>query len=207
MEELNIGDVYFTTASVTDSEIKIKGSRFIANVCSANSKSEAEFFLEQIRKQYYNATHNCFAYRIGYEGMEYRFSDDGEPNGTGGKPILYAIKKSELSDIIVVVTRYFGGTKLGIGPLARAYSEAAQLALDKTEKKPVYRTMQVKVFCTYEDFQAVKKLTGDIAVGVEEFFSDSIELIVQMPISKVDYYISKINSITNGRAGAILAKS
>ncbi len=120
MESKTTGiDIYYTIEKIETEEIKIKGSKFIGTAAHTPTKESAMEFLTLMRSQFFDATHNCYAYRIGWNGMEYRFSDDGEPNGTGGKPILFTLSKFEVSDLIVVVTRYFGGTKLGVGPLAR----------------------------------------------------------------------------------------
>ena len=128
-------DYYFTIKDVQRAEIKIKSSKFIATVSSVNSLDNAIDFLSKIRAEFFDATHNCFAYRIGWDGSTFRASDDGEPSGSAGKPILFSIQKFDVSDVIVVVTRYFGGTKLGVGGLVRAYSDAAELALEKCEKQ------------------------------------------------------------------------
>lgn len=197
-------DIYYTISNSPTYELKIKGSRFIGNAKSISSKEEALEFLESIRTKYYDATHNCFAYRIGNQGMIYRSGDDGEPSGTAGKPILFAIQKAGLSDIIVTVTRYFGGVKLGIGGLARAYSQTANELLLLATRKEVYRTQLVKVFCTYEDFHFVKKVLEDLSVNYKINYSDAIEIRAEVFVSKIDIFTELITSLTNGRAGTIL---
>lgn len=177
---MNNKDYYYTIAKPFRAEQKIKGSKFIASVASVSTRDEALQFLEQIRSEFFDATHNCFAYRLGPNGLEYRAADDGEPSGSAGKPILFAITKFELSDIIVVVTRYFGGTKLGVGGLARAYSSTAELALSQCERKAIHITAPVKVLCTYEDVSTIKKLIDEYAVGFSEQYSDAVEFIVDL---------------------------
>ncbi|MEJ2053208.1 MAG: YigZ family protein, partial [Calditrichaceae bacterium] len=110
MSEIN-NDIYLVPASTTNTEIKVKGSKFISAVFPVSSKEEAETVYADIKKKYYDATHNCFAYRI--NANNFRYSDDGEPNGTAGKPILQIIDNKGMNEILCVVTRYFGGTKLG----------------------------------------------------------------------------------------------
>lgn len=200
-------DIYYSIVSGARTEIKVKGSRFIASVEPVESKEDAIKFLESIRSEYFSATHNCFAYLLGFNGLLFRSSDDGEPSGSAGKPILFSIKKFNYSDIIVVVTRYFGGTKLGVGGLARAYSEAAEKVLTMCERKPVYRTMPVRVHCVYEDLNIIKKLIDTYAVDFKEDYSDSVEIVSNIPISKVDEFISLVQNSTNTRAGAILLKN
>src|SRR5689334_10565916 len=94
------------------------------------SKEHATAEIERVRKEHWDATHNCYAWRLAPDGLQYRFADDGEPSGTAGKPILHSLQQRDLVNTLVVVTRYFGGTKLGAGGLARAYGDAANAALD-----------------------------------------------------------------------------
>ncbi|MES2767433.1 MAG: YigZ family protein [Bacteroidota bacterium] len=197
-------DTYYTISSVIRSEIKIKGSRFIGSAIPAADKETAMAALEKIRKEFFDATHNCFAYRFGSDGLEFRTADDGEPNGSAGKPILFSIQKAQVSDILVVVTRYFGGTKLGVGGLARAYSESAGDVLSKCEIVPVHRTTAVKVFCTYEDVDIIKKLIEKNAVNFEQNYHDAVEFIAYIPQSQVESFTHSVTSQTNARAGTVI---
>lgn len=201
-----IVDIYWTISEQKRTEIKIKGSRFIATACPIVSKNNAMDFLEEIRKEFYDATHNCFGYTIGFDGLEFRFSDDGEPSGTAGKPILFSLQKFDVKDIIVVVTRYFGGTKLGVGPLARAYSDSASEVLNICEKKPIYLTKPIQIFCTYEEISIIKKLIDNHAISSQESYMDSIEIIAHVPLSKIELFIGLVTSSTNGKAAAYLIK-
>lgn len=196
-------DKYYTIKAPKRAEIKIKGSKFIGTAIMTPDREDAEAAIETIRKEFHDATHNCFAYRIGHSGLIFRYSDDGEPNGSAGKPILFAIKKFGYSDVSVVVTRYYGGTKLGVGGLARAYGEAAEAALELCEKKVIHRTTPVKVFCTYEDLSAVKRIVDEMAVSFDETYTDSIEILVHLHLSKVDLFNKKITNATNARAGIV----
>jgi putative IMPACT (imprinted ancient) family translation regulator len=136
--------------------------------------------------------------------MEFRAVDDGEPSGSAGKPILFAIKKFDFSDILVVVTRYFGGVKLGVGGLARAYGEASELALAESKSKPVHITTPVQIFCTYEDIDIIKKLVIQSAISFKEDYQDAVKIIANIHRSKVNPFISQITESTKGRAGAII---
>ncbi len=120
---------YKTAAREATAEITVKKSRFIANVFPVSNEQEAVEKTEQIRKKYYDARHSCFAYITGRENSRIKYSDDGEPQGTAGIPILDILRGEGLTDILVVVTRYFGGTLLGTGGLVRAYSGAAREGL------------------------------------------------------------------------------
>lgn len=201
---MNEQDVYYTIESGHRAEIKIKGSRFIATAVHVSSKEQALEALEQIRKEFFDATHNCFAYRLGEKGLDFRAADDGEPNGTAGKPILFAIQKYGVSDTLVVVTRYFGGTKLGTGGLARAYTNAAELVLESCQRSPVYKASTVRVFCTYDDVKTVLKLLEKYAIEHEGDYRDAIEFHALIPLSQTESFIADINSMTNGRAGCIV---
>lgn len=192
-------DYYFTIKDVQRAEIKIKSSKFIATVSSVNSLDNAIDFLSKIRAEFFDATHNCFAYRIGWDGSTFRASDDGEPSGSAGKPILFSIQKFDVSDVIVVVTRYFGGTKLGVGGLVRAYSDAAELALEKCEKQIINRTKSVKINCRYEEISIIKRLIEQWAVSFEETYSDAVEIIANIHISKVEQFAATVKTATNAK--------
>ncbi|MBK9247446.1 MAG: YigZ family protein [Ignavibacteria bacterium] len=197
-------DVYSTITVQARAEIKVKGSRFIATAIPTHSKAIAQTALEQIRSEFYDATHNCYAYRLGLGGFDFRTADDGEPSGTAGKPILFMLQKFDVSDILVVVTRYFGGIKLGVGGLARAYSDAAQEVLSKCEKVAVHRTTSVRVFCTYEDVSIVKKIIEQSAVSYESDYRDVIEFTAHVHDSEVTGFCASITTATNARAGTLI---
>ena len=204
MKNLKESDYYYTIEKKERSEIKIKGSRFIASACPVINKQESMDFLDVVRREFYDATHNCFAYRLGQDGLEFRAADDGEPNGTAGKPILFAIQKFGVTDIIVVVTRFFGGTKLGVGGLARAYRDSAADVLQLCKKKSIYKTITVKIFTTYEDISIVKKLVGETALSFKEDYHDAVEILAEIPESKVHIFTQTITDRTGGRAGTVL---
>jgi uncharacterized YigZ family protein len=138
-------DAYTTVEKGAKREMKVLGSRFLGLAFPCDTKESAETILSQVRKEFHDATHHCFAWRFGTDGGNFRFSDDGEPAGTAGKPILAAIDRHALTDVLVVVVRYFGGTKLGTGGLARAYGEAgsAVLAASSTVRRYITQTLTV----------------------------------------------------------------
>ena len=202
MEKLSNIDYYYTVADYNRQEIKIKGSSFIASVYNTNTIDESMLVLNKLRAEFFDSTHNCWAYRFGWNGTEYRFSDDGEPSGSAGKPILYTIGKYELSDVLVVVTRYFGGTKLGVGGLVRAYSDATEEVLKNIQKKIIYITKKVKVNCSYNDISLIKKLIDNYAVSFQEIYTDSVEFMIDLPISKIEEFKSKVFNLSNGKLTA-----
>lgn len=121
---------YKTIVRVAEAELTEKKSRFLAKVMPIETEEQARAFVEKIKKQYWDASHHVFAYRLGREGALQRFSDDGEPQGTAGRPVLGVLEKEEVCNAIVVVVRYFGGTLLGTGGLVRAYGKAAKAGID-----------------------------------------------------------------------------
>ena len=125
-------DHYFTIEKRSQAEFKDRGSRFIAYAGPVDSIEEFKKLLKELKKEHAKATHHCFAYRIGLDGNVYRVSDDGEPSGTAGRPILGQIDSKEIVNVLVVVVRYFGGTLLGVPGLINAYRSAAALALQMT---------------------------------------------------------------------------
>jgi uncharacterized YigZ family protein len=192
-------DTYSTITNNQRTEIKVKGSRFIATVAHTTDLEASAKFLEQIRAEYYDATHNCYAYRIGWDGNLFRAADDGEPAGSAGKPILFTLDKFNFQDVAVVVTRYFGGTKLGVGGLVRAYSESAEEALKLCTPKIIHRTKTLSLTCSYEELSFAKRMLDDYAVRYDEQYTDKIQFLANIPISKVDLFISQLFSLSQGK--------
>lgn len=195
-------DYYYSIVEHKFFEQKIRGSRFLANVFPIDSKEEVEKYLHQIRKEHYDATHNCYAYIMGSQGLEYRANDDGEPNGSAGNPILFSIKKYKLSDVLVVVTRFYGGTKLGVGGLARAYGDTAEEVVKLCKRRKIDITRKVKVFTTYDDINVIKRLLDEFAVSFEEVYTDTIEITADIPISKIEKFRKQITEQTADRSGS-----
>lgn len=138
-------------------EIEEKKSRFIANVYYIENAEEAEEHLKQIRKKYFDARHNCFAYRILEEnGVKEKQSDDGEPSGTAGAPMLNILQKNNLYNVLIVVTRYFGGTLLGTGGLVRAYSDATIKSLENAKVIIQTKGYLINVVIEYKDLEKFK---------------------------------------------------
>lgn len=126
-----MSEVYLTITTPTEGIYKEKGSRFLSYACHINSVEEAKAIVSRLKKEHHKARHVCFAYRLGKNGEIYRAADDGEPSGTAGRPILRCLESKNLTDSMVAVVRYFGGTLLGTGGLMRAYKAATEDALSK----------------------------------------------------------------------------
>jgi uncharacterized YigZ family protein len=197
-------DSYYTIQQRERTSIKVRGSEFIATAIPVSSKDQALKELESLRSEFWDATHNCFAYRIGKGGLEFRTSDDGEPSGSAGKPILFVLHKYDVSDILMVITRYYGGTKLGVGGLARAYSDSSSAVLELCVKIPVYSTKDIKVLCMYEDVDTVRRIIDAYAINSDSEYRDAVEFIARIPESQCEMFMNEIISATSGRAGAMI---
>ena len=164
-----------------------KKSKFIANIFYVENEKEAEEILKKIKKKYYDARHNCYAYRIKNEnGILQKQSDDGEPSGTAGSPMLNILEKKELINVIAIVTRYFGGILLGTGGLVKAYSEALKEALRNAEYAQIEQGYILEIITTYEDINKIEHLLiqNDVAI-VNKEYTEKIKLLVE--ISKEKY--------------------
>ena len=158
-------DKYKTIKSLSQGLYKEKGSRFIAFAYPVSTQEEIKIIIEKIRKEHHEARHHCFAYMIGQDRLTWRINDDGEPTGTGGKPILGQINSFGLTNILIVVSRYFGGTLLGVSGLINAYKTAAASAIGNAEI--VERTLMEfhEISYPYDSMNAVMKILKDENVG------------------------------------------
>lgn len=147
---------YYIPTGHSETELVEKRSRFIGQVWRVSSEEEARARIEETRKKHYDARHNCWCYRLHVGGVE-RYSDDGEPQGTAGQPMLNVFQREEVTDVVCVVTRYFGGILLGAGGLVRAYSKSAKDALDATGISVVRRWVAMEVPCVYAQFEEVRR--------------------------------------------------
>jgi uncharacterized YigZ family protein len=195
-------ETYTTLAGVTRHEPdKIKGSRFIACVAPAATEDEAAAFLDGVRAEFDDARHVCFAWRLGAGGDRTRSSDDGEPSGSAGRPILMQIEGHEVTDAVVAVVRYFGGVKLGVGGLMRAYGGAAGQALDRAELRRV--EVRVPLRCThpYGDSGAVQGvLSAWELVPVGETYGEDVAFTVHVGVGRVDEFVAALRDATAARA-------
>lgn len=184
-----------------EDEIVEKKSRFIATVVPVETEEEAMSFIEVMRKKYWNATHNCFAYVIGERGQLQRCSDDGEPGGTAGRPMLDVLLGEEVRNIAVVVTRYFGGTLLGTGGLVRAYASATQAGL--AASMIITKILGVKLYIKtdYTGFGKIQYILGQREITIlNSVYTENVELEVLIPGSEVEAVKAEIVEGTNGRA-------
>lgn len=192
-------DEFTTIASESRAELKVRASRFIAAALPVPTRAEAEQFLQRERRAHHNATHHCFAYRLGVDGTQFRFSDAGEPSGSAGKPILAAIDAQGLRDVLVVVTRYFGGIKLGVGELARAYHEAAAHALQRAERLTKFKTARIEATFPHSHIGNVMHvLSRSGAKILDTFYDEDVHILLEIRLSKAEELKAAVVNLTRG---------
>ena len=181
-------------------EIVEKKSRFIADVAAVETEAEAMAFLESIRKKYWDCKHHCSAFTVGENNEITRCSDDGEPSGTAGRPILDIILGMGIHNVCVVVSRYFGGTLLGTGGLVRAYGQAAKLGLEASTVVEKIPGREVQFFCDYNSIGKIQYIAGNMGLNaVSSEYTDSVMLSYMVPVEEVDTVAAKITEATGGR--------
>lgn len=192
---------YRTVYDGDEAEIVEKKSRFIATVKPIKSEEEAIAFIESMRKKYWDARHNCFAYVIGERFQIQRCSDGGEPSGTAGKPMLDVLLGEEIHDTIVVVTRYFGGTLLGTGGLVRAYQGATKAGLEASVIIEKCWGKKLKIGTDYTGLGKIQYILAQRKLAIlDTVYADKVEIEVLVPIEEVAFVKAEITEGTNGQA-------
>ena len=192
---------YKTVYRGGEAEIIEKKSRFIATVKPVKSEEEAIAFIESMKKKYWNATHNCSAYVIGEHFQIQRCSDDGEPSGTAGKPMLDVLLGEEIHDVVVVVTRYFGGTLLGTGGLVRAYSSSTKEGLLASKVITKMHGQKISIQTDYTGLGKIQYILGQRGLAIlNSIYTDKVELEVLLPEAEIHGVMSEIREGTNGQA-------
>ncbi|EMI12774.1 impact family member yvye [Bacillus stratosphericus LAMA 585] len=192
---------YLTVKSRGEHEIVIEKSRFICHIQRAVSEEEAQAFIQSIKKQHWNATHNCSAYLIGEHDLIQKANDDGEPSGTAGVPMLEVLKKRKLKDTVVVVTRYFGGIKLGAGGLIRAYGKSVSEAINHVGmvERCLMRTMHTTIDYTWlgkveNELRASSFQLKDIHYAEDVIFETYVEE------TQTEQFLEWMTELTNGKS-------
>ena len=195
---------YKTVLIPDETELEIKKSRFINLVFPIETEAEAETILVEIRKKHYKATHVCWAYVLNTNPRRQKASDDGEPSGTAGKPILEVIDHRELKDVLVVVIRYFGGIKLGTGGLIRAYGGGASDVLNHCTVIKKQFSDQRQVTVSYASYGGLSNglLERDV-IPVNEEFGENVTLSFQIPVAETKEFLAWVEDKTNGTAQII----
>ncbi len=181
-------------------EYEEKKSRFIARLCPVKDENEASELIASVKKQYWDAKHNCYAFVIGKNNEISRCSDDGEPSGTAGRPLLETLVSEGIHDAVVVVTRYFGGTLLGTGGLVRAYTQALKEAIASSEIVPIRAGMEADIVFSYADVGAVKNYieAADARICAQEYGAD-VTYTCAFEQSVYDDAVKKIKDLTGGK--------
>ena len=190
-------DEYLVPTDFGEDEFIEKKSRFIGRVWPVQTEEEALEKIQQMKKQHYDATHNCWAYII--KDGAVRFSDDGEPGGTAGMPMLQVLQREGLYNIVCVVTRYFGGILLGAGGLVRAYTKGAKIAVDAAGKSMKRVWTVVYLPCPYPFYERVKLLIGEFGGIIRETeFGAEVELELLFPEANAEGFLEKLTDMTSG---------
>jgi uncharacterized YigZ family protein len=191
---------YNTVKGYGENEINIERSRFIAYVNRAETEEEAQAFIADIKKKHWDANHNCSAYMIGEHNLIQKANDDGEPSGTAGVPMLEVLKKRDLKDTVVVVTRYFGGIKLGAGGLIRAYGKATSEGLNATGivERKLMRILKTKI-----DYTWLGKVENEVRSShyqlKEIHYLDAVEVEVYVEEASKEQFNEWMTELTNGQ--------
>lgn len=184
---------YLTLAKGGEGLYKEKGSKFIAHAYFAASEDEVKAIQEELRQRYHDARHHCYAYVIGPDRSQYRANDDGEPNHSAGDPILGQINSKQLTNTLVVVIRYFGGTKLGVSGLINAYKIAAEEALNNSKIISVDITKSVTLKYSYAATSEVMRLVDDFELTItDQDFADECIINGEVKIGQLDEFKSKV---------------
>lgn len=192
---------YRTVASEAAAEFEEKKSRFIASVKPVTSEEEAAAYISSLKSRYWNATHNVYAYYICGNNTLQKFSDDGEPSGTAGLPVLEAIKKLAVQDVVVVVTRYFGGTLLGAAGLVRAYGRSATLGIEAAGIIKRQLCVVTDMMLEYNLFGKVQSILGAKGYLIKDTsYGRDVQMSFYVPVDEYEPFVSLISEATNARA-------
>lgn len=191
---------YYTVKETGENEIIIQKSRFIAHIKRAETELEAQEFIQSLKKKYWDATHNCSAYLIGENDQIQKANDDGEPSGTAGVPILEVLKKRKLKDTVVVVTRYFGGIKLGAGGLIRAYGKATSEGLDAVG---IVECRLMRILHTTVDYTWLGKLENELRSSTyaikDIHYLDRVKIETFVEEEQTQNFTNWMVELTNGQ--------
>ena len=189
---------FITILKDETAEVIEKKSKFIANIYHVETIDEAENKIKSIKKQYHDARHNCVAYRVAEDGkIIEKSSDDGEPSGTAGGPMLNILQKSNLCNVVVIVTRYFGGILLGTGGLVRAYSDATQKVIEKTIKISKVDGIEIEVKLDYSNFEIFKYYCKNNEININKIdYAEDIILMIEMEKNRKNIFLKDIETKT-----------
>ena len=208
MSESSSPTVEFTSVSKEfRHEYIVDKSRFITTIYPCTTEEEAQAFIGRINKEFWDATHNCTAYALGPKQEQQRSSDNGEPSGTAGKPMLEVLKKTGITNVAVVVTRYFGGIKLGAGGLIRAYSHSVAETLGLAPKELHTTRTQLQVTIDYSLYGAVERFLQDKKLHYEANFGEHVTVTILVPPTDVERIQKELQDMSHGAATCTILDS
>lgn len=195
----DIPQSYITIANEFRTEYVIEKSHFIATIAPVSNESEAQAFIQRISKEFWDATHNCTAYAIGPRQEQQRSSDNGEPSGTAGKPMLEVLKKTGITNVAVVVTRYFGGIKLGAGGLIRAYSHSTAKAVQEGPKLLIAPRQIVTISIDYSNFGSIERQLQTLGLHYTASFTNLVSIEIYVEPDAVTDLETDLTNLTGGQ--------
>lgn len=192
---------YLTVSNEATAELEEKKSRFIATVGPVTSEDEAHSFINSLKTRYWNATHNVYAYYICGDNTMQKFCDDGEPSGTAGMPVLEAMKRLDVQDAAVVVTRYFGGTLLGASGLVRAYGKCAAMGIEAAGIVKRQLCIEAEIALDYSLLGKVQAIVASKGYKVKDtVYAQDVDIYLYVPVDEFDVFSALLTEATNARA-------
>lgn len=191
---------FTTIASEFRNEYVVEKSRFITTLYPCTTEEEAQEFIGRINKEFWDARHNCTAFALGPKQEQQRSSDNGEPSGTAGKPMLEVLKKTGITNVAVVVTRYFGGIKLGAGGLIRAYSHSVAEALKLAPKELHTTRIPLEVTIDYPLYGAIERYINDNSLHSDATFNEKVTVTILCPVDDLERIQKELQDMSHGAA-------
>ena len=192
---------YLTVSREAAAELEERKSRFIATVRPVSSEEDAFSFIDGLKSRYWNASHNAYAYYICGGSIFQKFSDDGEPSGTAGLPVLEAVRRLQVQDVAVVVTRYFGGTLLGAAGLVRAYGKSASMGIEAAGIVKRQLCIETSIIMEYPLFGKVRNMAAASGYTVKDaVYGQDVELVLHIPVDEFESFTGLVTEATNARA-------
>lgn len=190
-----VKDAYNTIVSRSIGEFKNKGSKFFGYAFPVKNEQDIDAYLEEVKSEHHKARHHCYAYKLGMDDNNYRYNDDGEPSGTAGKPIYGQLLSSDITDVLIVVVRYFGGTKLGVSGLIEAYKEAAKSAINNNEIIEKFISCRYELEFNYAEMGEIMNIIKSLELNiVEKTFDNTCKVMIELRLSKEIELITKLKA-------------
>ena len=191
---------YKTIKSPAESKFTVKGSKFLGYAYPVENSDKIESILHDIRKKHYDATHHCYAWQLGYSNdITFRYNDDGEPSGTAGKPIYGAIQRLDLTHVLIISIRYYGGTKLGTGGLIRAYGQSAADTLDAAKIKTVEIGDKIEFVSSYEHHPIIMRVVNQYhIISFDQQFAEDVTVTVEVDETLTQKILEEVKNATSG---------